>query len=133
MVADRGERMDVDVGADFGGGADVCEWADADALGFALWTEMAKDGRERLMDVVDLNGREMGGGEIARGHDGGGRTIFQAMIFFGLVDECDLAGLDILLCSGATDDDVGIANDLPANQGRQFGKSSLHDAESFPR
>ena len=94
--------------------------------------EVANDGREGCVDVVDLNGRKIFWLEVARRDDGRRAALVEQVGFFLVVDQRDVSRLGVAQGRRVVDLELAVANDLSADHRGKLGKGGLHIVESFP-
>ena len=70
--------------------------------------------------------------QSSRRNHGRGAAILQTLVLLGLIDQRDLARFGVAQRGGADDQQLAVADDLPADQRRKLGKGGLHVADSFP-
>ena len=104
---------------------DVGERANADGVGLSGRLEVPKDFRESVMDIFDLDDRNVFGSERLRTNNGAGPAFGQGSAVIRRVDECDFSrlGINNRRCSINTQIrlDALRANQLPTHKRRQIG------------
>ncbi len=114
---DRGAGVNFDIGGQPGLRIDRGGRADAGAALRARRTKMSDNGGERLMHVVDDDGRlrQRMPGKICRHDQGAGGRVRGALDLERVVDQRDVARAGVVQRGGAGDGDGAVAHQLAAD------------------